>query len=129
MQEPRLPGGSASMPSRQLVSKELSEIFKILAHPDRVRIIEELGNDERDVNSLAEELDLAGARVSQHLSLMRAHRLVDERREGRRHLYRLLQPEIAEWIIEGLAFVEGRMTGVDKSAIDSARKLWTTQNN
>jgi DNA-binding transcriptional ArsR family regulator len=117
------------MPSRQLVARELSEIFKILAHPDRVRIIEELGNDERDVNSLAEELELAGARVSQHLSLMRAHRLVDERREGRRHVYRLLQPEIAEWIIEGLAFVEGRMTGVDKSAIDSARKLWTAQQN
>ena len=90
------------------------------------RIIEELGQDERDVNSLAEELDLAGNRVSQHLSLMRAHRLVEERREGRHHFYRLLQPEIAEWIIEGLAFVEGRMTGVDKSAIDSAR-LWSTQ--
>ena len=98
------------MPSRTLVAKELSEIFKILAHP-------------------AEQLDLAGTRVSQHLSLMRAHRLVDERREGRRHVYRLLQPEIAEWIIEGLDFVEGRMTGVDKSAIDSARKLWKAQQN
>ncbi len=117
------------MPSRTLVAKELSEIFKILAHPDRIRIIEELGIDERDVNSLAEQLELAGTRVSQHLSLMRAHRLVDERREGRRHVYRLLQPEIAEWIIEGLAFVEGRMTGVDKSAIDSARKLWKAQQN
>ncbi len=117
------------MPSRQLVARELSDIFKILAHPDRLRIIEELGNDERDVNGLAEALDLAGTRVSQHLSLMRAHRLVEERREGRRHVYRLLQPEIAEWIIEGLAFVEGRMTGVDKSAIDSARKLWTAQSS
>ena len=30
------------MPQRQLVSKELAEIFKIVAHPDRIRIIEEL---------------------------------------------------------------------------------------
>ena len=28
------------MPTRQLVAKELAEIFKIIAHPDRVRIIE-----------------------------------------------------------------------------------------
>ena len=34
------------MPSRQIVAKELSEIFKILANPDRVRIIEELGAGE-----------------------------------------------------------------------------------
>ena len=87
------------MPSRQVVAKELSEIFKILAHPDRVRIIEELGLGERDVNTLGEQLELPGSRVSQHLAMMRAHRIVEERREGRRHFYRLIQPEIANWIV------------------------------
>lgn len=115
------------MPSRQVVAKELSEVFKILAHPDRVRIIEELGLGERDVNTLGEQLDLPGPRVSQHLSMMRAHRIVEERREGRHHFYRLIQPEIANWIVEGLDFIAGRMTGVDKSAIENARKLWSAQ--
>lgn len=116
------------MPSRQVVAKELSEIFKILAHPDRVRVIEELGTGECDVNTLVDKLELPGPRVSQHLAMMRAHRIVEERREGRHHYYRLIQPEIANWIVEGLDFVQGRMTGVDKSAIENARKLWSTQN-
>ena len=115
------------MPSRQVVAKELSEIFKILAHPDRVRIIEELGAGEQDVNSLVEQLDLPGPRVSQHLAMMRAHRVVEERREGRHHHYRLIQPEIANWIVEGLNFIEGRLGGLDPSAIESARKLWSAQ--
>lgn len=116
------------MPSRQVVSRELSEIFKILAHPDRVRIIEELGAGERDVNSIVEQLDLPGPRVSQHLSLMRAHRIVEERRDGRHHFYRLLQPQIAQWIIEGLDFVEGRLGSIDRSAIEHARRLWSSQS-
>lgn len=115
------------MPSRQVVAKELSEIFKILGHPDRIRIIEELATGEKDVNSMVAQLELPGPRVSQHLSLMKAHRIVDERRDGRHHYYHLLQPEIAEWIIQGLAFVEGRMSGISKSAINDARRLWTGQ--
>jgi len=59
------------MPSRQMVAKELAELFKILAHPDRVRIIEELRASEKDVNTLVENLELPGRRVSQHLSMMR----------------------------------------------------------
>ena len=115
------------MPSRQVVAKELSEIFKIFGHPDRVRIIEELGSGEKDVTAMIEQLELPGPRVSQHLSLMRAHRIVEERRDGRHHYYRLAQPQIAAWIVEGLAFVEGRLSNVDPTAVESARKLWSPQ--
>ena len=114
------------MPSRQIVAKELSEIFKLMAHPDRIRIVEELKVEELDVNSLAEKLELPQTRVSQHLSLLRARRIVEERREGRHHLYHLIQPEIASWIVEGLDFIEGRMSGVTKSEIKTARELWTS---
>lgn len=114
------------MPSRQLVAKELAELFKVVSHPDRIRMIEELRSGEKDVNTLMGALDLPGPRVSQHLSLLRAHRFVEERRDGRHHFYHLTQPEIAEWIIEGLSFIEGRMSGISRSAIKSARELWST---
>ncbi len=117
------------MPDRQVVAKELAEIFKIIAHPDRIRMIEELGGGEKDVNTLVERLDLPGPRVSQHLGLMRAHRIVEERREGRHHYYHLVQPDIASWIIEALGFVEGRIVGVSKSTISRARSLWTDSAN
>ena len=85
------------MPSREIVARELAEIFKIIAHPDRIRIIEELGTSEMDVNGLAEVLGLPSTRISQHLALMRAHRMVEERREGRHHFYHLAHPDMAEW--------------------------------
>ena len=117
------------MPSRVLVAKELAEIFKVVAHPDRIRLIEELRAGEMDVNGLAETLGLPGTRVSQHLSLLRLHRMVEERRDGRHHYYSLVLPEFAGWIVEGLEFVEGRMTGVSESDIKSARELWTVHTN
>lgn len=113
------------MPTRRLVAKELSEIFKVLAHPDRIRLIEELRAGEKDVNTLVEALGLPGPRVSQHLGLLRLHRVVEERREGRHHYYHLVHPDFAGWITEGLNYVEGRMTGVSESDIRSARKLWS----
>ena len=112
------------MPSRKLVAKELAEVFKVIAHPDRIRLIEELRGAELDVNSLAQELELPGARVSQHLSLLRAHRMVEERRDGRHHFYQLAQPELANWIIDALAFVEARSQTLTAAKIDSARRLW-----
>ena len=113
------------MPSRVRVARELADIFKLMAHPDRIRLIEELRSGEIDVNSLAERLGLAAPRVSQHLSLLRAHRLVSERRDGRHHFYQLVQPQIAGWIIDGLAFLEGRSLSVPEDEIDSARRLWS----
>ncbi len=115
------------MPSRQVVAKELAEIFKIIAHPDRIRLIEELGAHESDVNTLAQSLDLPGPRVSQHLGLLRAHRIVEERREGRHHFYHLIQPELAGWIVDAIAFVEGRSTSIPKSRINTARRLWSAR--
>jgi len=116
------------MPSRQLVAKELADVFKVLAHPDRIRLVEELGGGEKDVNTLTELLDLPGPRVSQHLSLLRVHRIVEERRDGRRHFYHLVQPQIAAWIVSGLNFVEGRLAGIDASAVEAARRLWAAQD-
>lgn len=113
------------MPSRIVVAKELTEIFKAVAHPDRIRLIEELSQGEVDVNTLAERLDITSSRVSQHLNQLRVMRIVDERRDGRRHLYSLLQPEIAEWIVDALDFVEGRGTNIPKAKINTVRRLWS----
>lgn len=117
------------MPSRTIVAKELADIFKLLAHPDRVRLIEELGAGEKDVNTLAEVTALTSTRVSQHLSLLRAHRIVDERREGRHRYYHLQQPEMAGWIVVGLDFIEGRMHNLDKSKVRAVRRIWAANAN
>jgi len=115
------------MPSRIVVAKELSEIFKVISHPDRIRVVEELRTGERDVSSLSERLDLPGTRVSQHLGRLRAHRIVEERREGRHVFYHLLQPDLAEWITEALRFIEARLSddSQNRKLLSQARRLWS----
>ncbi len=113
------------MASRIVVAKELSELMKIISHPDRLRLIEEMRTGERDVNTLAETLNLPQARVSQHIALMRAHRLLAETRDGRRHLYSLKQPEIADWILDGIDFIKDPMRGVTAEDFKEARTLWS----
>lgn len=113
------------MPSRLIVSRELAELFKLLAHPDRLRLIEELRLGERDVTGIADVLNLPTTRVSQHLASLRAYRLVEERREGRNHFYHLTQPDLAGWIVAALPFVDARNRAGDPAHIDNARELWT----
>lgn len=115
------------MPSRSIVATELCDLFKLLGHPDRIRLIEELRTGDRDVNSLAEAVELPATRVSQHLALLRAQKIVQETRDGRRRIYSLTQPNLARWIVDGLDFVEGRVATVSQETIDTARRLWTEE--
>ena len=112
------------MPSRLIVSRELADLFRLLAHADRLRLIEELRLEEKDVSGLAAALDLPATRVSQHLAMLRAHRLIEERRDGRNHFYRLAHPQIADWIIDALPFVDIRQRLKEADHIDAARALW-----
>lgn len=117
------------MSTRILAAKELARIFKILSHHDRIQIVESLRCGEKDVSTLCAELNLTSARVSQHLSLMRAYRLLEERREGRHVFYHLTQPDIAQWIVDGLVFLEARLQNADicRSDIEKARALWSAE--
>ncbi len=114
------------MPSRIIVSRELAELLKLLAHPDRLRLIEELRLGEQDVGGIAAALDLPATRISQHLAQLRSHRIVEDRREGRNHYYRLTHPGIAAWIVEALEFVEVRHRLGEGLQINEVRELWTT---
>lgn len=119
------------MPSRKIVAKELSELLKSLAHPHRLQIIEEIGARELDVNGLQEILGINHSNVSQHLAILRAHRIVFERREGRSVFYRLRHPEMAVWLLESLKFLTEDRDKADelREAFDSARAAWTTPAN
>ena len=112
------------MPSRVVAARELADLFKVVAHPGRIRIIEELRDGEIGVSELAQKLELPPSRVSQHLSRLRSHRFVEERREGRHHFYHLTQPEMAEWIVDGLSFVEARTRGFSPKDLKKAKSLW-----
>jgi DNA-binding transcriptional ArsR family regulator len=114
------------MPSREIATQELASLFGALSHPQRVRIVEELRQGELDVNQLADLLRCSHSRVSQHLALLKAHRLVEPRREGRHVHYSLVAPEVARWVLEGLDFTEAALLepGRVQRAMASAREAW-----
>lgn len=71
-------------------------IFKILAHPTRIHIIEILGTGEFSVGAILDRVKVESANLSQHLSLLRQSHLVLTRRNGNQILYRLRDPLLAE---------------------------------
>jgi DNA-binding transcriptional ArsR family regulator len=115
------------MPERVLVSRELGSMLGVLSHPHRIRIVEELRDSELDVNSLQEILGISHSGVSQHLGVLRAHRIVLERREGRHVYYRLRQPELAAWLAAGVEFIAGNADAYDevRSAVERVKTLWS----
>ncbi|MBS0263328.1 MAG: winged helix-turn-helix transcriptional regulator [Planctomycetes bacterium] len=115
------------MPYRALIAKELADLLNVLSHPHRIRIVEELRQSERDVNSLKDSLNIPHSGVSQHLTLLRNRRLVVERRQGRQVFYRLCQPELATWLMEATRFIEGNTISSRDlgEAIQKARKAWS----
>lgn len=115
------------MPFRNTASKKLAELFGLLSNPHRVRLIEELSRKgEMDVNGMEAELGISHSAVSQHLSLLRAHRIVAERRDGRHVFYRLTQHKLADWILSGIEFLQKEFEQGEPVRIDleQARLYW-----
>jgi len=118
------------MPFRATASKRLAELFGLLSNPNRVRLVEELSSrGEMDVNSLEQELGISHSAVSQHLTLLRAHRIVTERREGRHVFYRLAKDGLAEWILHGLDFLQKEFEHSEPALdeIEKARSYWASK--
>lgn len=87
----------ATHPSPALIEpgalERAAEVFRVLAHPVRLQLVERLDiREPRSVGDLAEELGLAHAACSQHLNLMRVHGLVERVRTGRAAMYRIADP-------------------------------------
>jgi len=74
-----------------------ADMFKGLAHPVRVRILEVLASaDEVPVPELMRVTGLEPSHLSQHLAVLRRHRLVISRRSASFVHYRLAFPEVAQ---------------------------------
>lgn len=73
-----------------------AEIYKLLANPKRLEILNILKRQELAVEELVRALKLPKANVSQHLALLRHARLVTARRNGLNVYYKISDPKIVE---------------------------------
>jgi len=72
------------------------EILKIIAHPVRIKILEELMKGVKCVSDFEEFLEISQPNVSQHLSLLRRYRIIDYFIDGRLRCYFLRNPMVPD---------------------------------
>ncbi len=78
-----------------------ANLFRVLGHPARVRILELLRDDERSVGALQAELGLDSGGTSQHLAALRRIGLVESRREGTSVYYRVADARVFDLLAAG----------------------------
>jgi DNA-binding transcriptional ArsR family regulator len=83
----------------------LSDTFRILGDPTRVRILDVLAGGELCVCDLAELVGISESAVSHQLRLLRGMRLVRPRRAGRQVYYSIDDQHIISLFQQGLRHV------------------------
>ena len=74
-----------------------ANLFKGLAHPVRVRVLEVLaGKADVSVTDLLRDTGLEASHLSQHLAVLRRHNLVVADRRASQVFYRLAYPQVAD---------------------------------
>lgn len=112
------------MPSRKIVANELANVLRQISHPDRIRLLLKLQAGDLTVNELADSLEIPATRVSQHLGVLRAIALVETEAQAQKRVYRLSQPELADWLIDGIDFIAHRLGRASAADIEMAKELW-----
>ena len=68
-------------------AEETTAVLRVLANGDRLLLLCQLSQGEKSVGELEELIDLHQPTLSQQLGVLRAERLVDTRRDGKRIYY------------------------------------------
>jgi DNA-binding transcriptional ArsR family regulator len=87
-----------------------ANLFRVLGHPARVRILELLRDGERSVGSLQAELGLDSGGTSQHLGTLKRIGLVEARREGTSVYYRVPDAQVFALLDAGKAIITRRLS-------------------
>lgn len=88
-----------SLPDDQDIT-ELSDTFKVLSDPTRLKIVLALANEEMCVCDLAALVDVSVSAISHQLRLLRNIRLVSYRKEGKMVYYKLDDDHVENLIKE-----------------------------
>jgi ArsR family transcriptional regulator len=83
---------SPQSPQRRDVYRSQARVLKALANESRLLIIDRLSRGECTAGDLTRLVGSDQTTVSKHLAVLRAHGIVEDRREGSSVVYRLLTP-------------------------------------
>lgn len=80
--------------------KQGAQLFKALAHPTRLLIVEKLLEEEKCVNDIHELVEASQPNISQHLNILRFSGIVDFRQQGNLRCYFLREPQKLRKLIQ-----------------------------
>ena len=86
----------------------LSDRFKLLAHPERLRILDALRRDAECVCHLEALLGKPQPYVSQQLRILREANLIVDEKDGLNVYYRLVDEDMIAWLDATLGPLEGK---------------------
>ncbi|MCD8491887.1 MAG: metalloregulator ArsR/SmtB family transcription factor [Geovibrio sp.] len=84
---------------------DLSEMFKVLSEPSRIRILHALSRQELCVCDLADALGMNQSAISHQLRILRNARLVKFRREGKEAWYSLDDEHVITLMCQGIEHI------------------------
>ena len=87
--------------------KETANKIKLLAHPERLRILDVVRREPECVCHLIALLDKPQPYVSQQLGLLRKAGIIEDEKDGLNVYYRLADEEIAVWLNDILGVAIG----------------------
>jgi rhodanese-related sulfurtransferase/DNA-binding transcriptional ArsR family regulator len=98
--------------------EHLAAVARSLGSAHRIELFELLAQTERSVEELAGLSGLTIANASQHLQHLRRFRLVEARRDGKRVIYKLADPEVVA-LLGALSRVTQRNVGAVEKVLNS----------
>jgi len=107
--------------------QQLMAIIKALDNEHRLRILLSLRAGEICLCQLIEVLELAPSTVSRHVDLLRQAGLVEMRKDGRWHHYRLAGRDAPAPVREALRWITRALENEPTIAADAARLLSVCQ--
>jgi DNA-binding transcriptional ArsR family regulator len=88
------------------VLADAAEVFQLLSTPGRLHLLWLLSNQEADVSTLVRAVGGTKAGISQHLAKLRLAGWIDGQRQGRRVLYRVVDPHIVTLVHQAVEHIE-----------------------
>ncbi|MCB0930285.1 MAG: helix-turn-helix transcriptional regulator [Mycobacterium sp.] len=100
------PGGFRGGTERPLYEIK-ANLFKALAHPARIRVLEILSANAQPttVSEILADLDIEPTLLSQHLAVLKRHHVVHSERIGNAVYYQLSHPSVSELLVIARRFL------------------------
>ncbi len=102
----------------------ISDLFSILSHPVRIKILWLLKKKKNiSVHDLQKELQISQSNASQHLSILRSHKLVIEERKGKEVYYSLKESKKLSKVLASAIHLIGYQMAANSELLSTYTEL------